>query len=183
MNRTRRIAVVMGVAAATSGVAEQTIFDHATETPGASGIDSAVMLGVVFRAAVDGEVRKVYFWKAAEDGTTSRSLKLYNSAGDELGTATTSGEATGVAQWLSATLEAAVSITASTLYVAAVHFPLDYTAEGGRFTVDVTRGDLTAVDSDEGGGNGRFTYSATPIFPTSTSNWANYWIDVGFYPT
>ena len=75
-----------------------------------------------------------------------------------------------------------MAIAANTVYVASYYAPDgDYAADGGYFTSSgVTSGPLTALSNTAAGGNGVF--AAGDVFPTSSFNASNYWVDVDFNP-
>jgi Domain of unknown function (DUF4082) len=54
-----------------------------------------------------------------------------------------------------------------------------WVADGNFFaTVGVDNAPLHALSNGVGAGNGVYRYSATPIFPNSTFQSTNYWVDV-----
>jgi hypothetical protein len=67
-----------------------------------------------------------------------------------------------------------VSIAAGTTYVASYHTSGNYSVDTGYFNAAVTSGHLTAP----AGANGVYAYGGGSIFPTSTYQSSNYWVDV-----
>ncbi|MEA2869693.1 MAG: hypothetical protein QOE39_4408, partial [Bradyrhizobium sp.] len=61
-----------------------------------------------------------------------------------------------------------------TAYIASYHTDGDYSINAGYFTNPAVSGDLTAP----AGSNGVYAYGASSIFPTSTFDASNYWVDV-----
>ncbi len=82
--------------------------------------------------------------------------------------------------WQQANFSTPVTVTAGTTYVVSYHSSGFYSADGNYFVNALTSGPLTAPSSASGGGNGVYAYGSTSVFPTSTYNAANYWVDVAF---
>ena len=81
--------------------------------------------------------------------------------------------------WQTASFSTPVAITAGTTYVVSYHTNYGhYAATGPYFTSPVTNGPLTAPANA-----GVYTYNSASVFPSSTFNAANYWVDVLFSPT
>ena len=69
----------------------------------------------------------------------------------------------------------------NTTYVASYFTPSRYAVSGGYFATATTRGPLTALSNGTDGGNGLYRYTSTAgVFPTSSYNSENYWVDVVF---
>ncbi len=150
------------------------LFDGAQ--PGTASADDtgAVELGVAFTSDVARSIDGIRFYKGP--GNTGTHVgSLWSADGVLLARATFTDEsATG---WQSVRFATPVPITPHTTYVASYHAPAGgYAFDGGYFAADATSrdGSLHAP----AGANGVFTYSAAPIFPTSTFNSTNYWVDV-----
>ena len=152
-----------------------------TAVPGtpADSDNSAVEVGVKFRADTDGFVTGVRFYKGAGNSGTHIG-HLWSGAGANLGTVTFTAEsATG---WQTATFAAPVAITANTTYVAS------YYAPNGRYASDdrtfasagVDNAPLHALRDGVDGANGVYRYGAGGGFPTNSWQSANYWVDVVF---
>ena len=152
-----------------------------TDVPDRADSDtSSVEVGVKFRAAEDGVISALRFFKYAEN-TGTHTGHLWTATGTLLGTVTFTNE-TG-AGWQEASFSTPVPVTAGTTYVAS------YFAPNGRYGVSsnyfatsgVTRGPLTALASGVQGGNGVYRYTSTPgAFPSATYQSENYWVDVVF---
>jgi len=164
-----------------------------TPTPGATSIFSAsaaptafatsdtssVELGVKFRSDVAGNVTGVRFYKGT--GTTgTHTGTLWSSNGTKLATATfTSETASG---WQQVLFSTPVAITANTVYVVSYH------ANVGRYAythntfanAGVDNGPLHALKTGVSGGNGVYRYGSGVVFPNSSFNSSNYWVDVVF---
>ncbi|HEV8527746.1 MAG TPA: DUF4082 domain-containing protein [Actinomycetes bacterium] len=140
---------------------------------------AAVELGVKFRAAQDGVITGVRFYKGAGNIGTHVG-NLWTSAGTPLATGTFSGETT--TGWQQVNFASPVAITANTTYVASYYAPVGrYAADNGAFaTSGVTRGPLTALQDGVSGGNGVYRYGTGGGFPNSSFQSSNYWVDVVF---
>ena len=84
--------------------------------------------------------------------------------------------------WQTLTLATPVTMTADTTYV------VSYLAPNGHYSV-TGRGFSSAFDNpplhalaNATSANGVYAYSGTSVFPTSTWNSTNYWVDVLFAP-
>jgi Domain of unknown function (DUF4082)/Bacterial Ig-like domain len=153
-----------------------------TATPAIASVNdnSAVEVGVKFRASTTGFITGLKFYKGTGN-TGTHAGSLWNTAGSRLGTVTFTGEsATG---WQTATLPNPVAVTANTTYVASYHTDTGfYSATASGLSAAVTRGPLTALASAANGGNGVYKYGAS-TYPTDTFQSTNYWVDVVFNTT
>ena len=174
-----------------------------TTVPGIQdvGPDSAVELGVKFRADIDGYVTGIRFYKASTNIGTHVG-NLWTSTGTLLSTATFTDETDS--GWQQVNFSTPVAITANTVYVAsyytsAGHYSIDlnYFASkhqqggaGGRrrhhysdqnyFARNgVGSPPLHAPVDGVSGINGVFAYGSTSSFPDQ-GNGSNYWVDVAF---
>lgn len=140
-----------------------------------------VELGVKFRSNVDGYISGVRFFKK-KSNTGIHTGSLWNSSGILLATDTFTNETnTG---WQEVKFSNPVRIAANTTYIASYHAPNGNYAFNGSFfsAAGVTNGYLTALQNGTDGGNGVYTYASGTIFPSSSFNASNYWVDVVFYP-
>ena len=149
-----------------------------SQAPGQpSAADSdALEVGVKFRAAYDGFITGIRFYKGAAN-TGVHVGSLWTAGGMLLGRATFTVE-TG-SGWQEATLASPVRLTANTTYVASYH------TDTGRYAADllyfqssgVVNGPLQAPANGAYGANGVYKYGPM-AFPTDTFQSANYWVDV-----
>ena len=137
---------------------------------------SSVELGVKFTADASGLVTGLRFYKGPQN-TGPHVADLWSSTGTLLATATFSNET--ASGWQQVNFSNPVAITAGTTYVASYHSNGDYSTTSSYFTSPLVSGDLTAPAT----GNGVFAYGSTSIFPTSSFNAANYWVDVVYSKT
>jgi len=160
---------------------KDTIWSSST-VPGTvdSGDGTAVNLGVRFQADEAGTITGIRFYKASTN-TGTHVGTLYSDTGTQLAQATFSGE-TGTG-WQQVTFNA-VSINANTTYVAAYHTTVGhYSDNNNYFTSAYVNSPLTALaDNPSGDRNSVYTYSSSVVFPTSTYEACNYWVDVVFNP-
>jgi hypothetical protein len=145
------------------------------------GADSAVELGVKFRADVAGVITGLRFYKHPLN-TGPHVGNLWSSVGTPLASATFDVET--ASGWQEVAFSPPVPIEADTVYVASYHcangyygFDTNYFAAQG-----VDRPPLHAPASGPAGGNGVFAYGATSRFPNLTYAATNYWVDVVFSP-
>jgi large repetitive protein len=156
----------------------------ASATPAvASATDSSsVNLGVKFSADAAGYITGLRFYKGS--GNTGTHVgSLWSSSGQLLAQATFSAET--ASGWQQVNLAVPVAITAGTTYVASYLAPVGrYSFDGGYFnTAGVDRPPLHAPSTVVGAGNGVYLYGAGSVFPSSTYNGGNYWVDVVFTPS
>ena len=156
-----------------------TIWPNTTVPATAAAADnSAVELGVKFRASQAGYITGIRFYKGT--GNTGTHVgSVWTSQGNKLGSVTFTGEsATG---WQQATFSAPLPVTANATYVASYYAPVGrYAVNQDYFTsAATTRGPLTALRDGTDGPNGLYRYGASG-FPTSSFRSSNYWVDVVF---
>lgn len=146
------------------------------------GADNAVELGVKFRSDVAGQITGIRFYKAATN-TGTHIGNLWSSTGANLATAAFTGES--ASGWQQVNFATPVAIAANTVYLASYH------ANTGHYSADVNYFSAAGVDNPPlhaladgaSGGNGVYAYSAGSVFPNSTWNTCNYWVDVVFQPS
>jgi hypothetical protein len=157
-----------------------TIFDFATPATVDGQDGSAIALGVKFKADADGFITGLRFYKAAAN-TGTHVGRLYNADGYLLGQATFADES--ASGWQSVTFSSPLAVTAGTTYVASYFAPNGhYSVTGAAFaTSPFDNAPLHAL-SDGVTANGVYSYSSSPVFPTSNFNATNFWVDVLFAP-
>ncbi len=138
---------------------------------------NAVELGVQFTSDISGSITGIRFYKSATN-TGTHVGSLWTSAGTLLATATFTNET--VSGWQQVNFTTPVAITANTTYVASYHTNVgQYSVNSGYFATSSDNPPLHALSNGTSGGNGVYKYSsATPVFPNSTYNSTNYWVDV-----
>lgn len=147
-----------------------------------SGPDSAVELGVKFRADSRGTVTGIRFYKAgANTGTHTGSL--WTLAGTRLATATFRNET--ASGWQQVNFTTPVAINANTVYVASYHTNSGhYSCDQNFFTGSgVDAPPLHAPADGVSGYNCVYAYGTTSRFPSQGWRGSNYWVDVVFNAT
>ncbi|WP_430523390.1 DUF4082 domain-containing protein [Rhizobium binxianense] len=157
-----------------SGPNYTSLFGAATPAVVNTNDTSAVELGVKFQTSLAGTVTGIRFYKGDLD-TGTHTGSLWSSTGTRLATLTFTNET--ASGWQTAYFTSPVSLTAGQTYTASYHTNSGhYSATTGYFTSNVTSGPLTAPAS----GNGVYRYGSSSLFPTSTFQSTNYWVDVMF---
>jgi Domain of unknown function (DUF4082)/Fibronectin type III domain len=161
-------------------VTPDTIFGSATPATVDSGDGNSVELGVKFNSEVAGNVTGIRFYKATTN-TGTHIGSLWSASGTLLESATFTSE-TG-SGWQQVNFAKPVAIAANTTYVAAYLAPKGhYSDTSAAFaTAGVSNPPLSAL-ANSLSPDGVYTYSATSVFPSSTYNSTNYWVDVLFEP-
>ncbi|WP_329083733.1 DUF4082 domain-containing protein [Streptosporangium sp. NBC_01469] len=138
-----------------------------------------VALGVKFTAATNGKVSGIRFYKGAQN-TGVHTASLWTSGGTLLASAPFTNEtATG---WQQVNFSQPVNVTGGTTYVASYHTTSgNYSMDRPYFTSQYVNGALTALADGAAGGNGVYTYNASNIFPTTSYQATNYWVDPIFH--
>jgi uncharacterized protein DUF4082/fibronectin type III domain protein len=170
-----------GASSAESGavIPRVTLFEQST--PGTINVaDSAsVVLGMKFQSSSAGKIRGIRFYKSVGN-TGSHIVALWSSTGTLLASATVTGETTS--GWQEMTFASPVSIAANTTYVAGYLAPKGhYSATSNGFASAIKVTPLTGL-ANSTSPNGLYTYSTSLVFPTSTFNASNYFVDVMYTP-
>jgi hypothetical protein len=127
---------------------------------------AATTVGVQFSPSRAGKVTAIRYY--ANSANTGSTVKLWTSAGTELGTATATGSGTG---WRTATFATPISVSAGTQYVASYYAPVGrYSSNTGSYISGYTNGPLSvpALGARTGVGN---------VFP-NTASANNLWVDM-----
>jgi Domain of unknown function (DUF4082) len=146
--------------------------------PHGSDVNS-VEVGVKFRADTSGSITGIRFYKL-NTNTSAHVGHLWTATGTLLASATFAGES--ASGWQQVNLASPVRISASTTYVASYHTEGRYAADANFFSTAVDRAPLHAPANGVDGGNGVYNYNSAAVFPASTFNALNYWVDVVFVP-
>ncbi len=142
----------------------------------------AVELGVKFRAATDGYIAALRFYRDASNPGTTFVGHLWTASGTQLAEATfPTGTPAG---WQEVSLTEPVAIAADTTYIVSYHTTSGYAADRPYFTEAnrslYERPPLRALVDGEQGGNGVYMYGPSGSFPTYSYQSGNYWVDVVF---
>lgn len=136
---------------------------------------NSVELGVKFIASANGQITGLTYYKSAQD-TGTHVASLWTASGQLLAQASFINET--ASGWQTVSFSQPINVTAGTTYVASYHSNGFYSATANYFTTDHTSGALTAPASSVSGGNGVYAYGSGSLFPTSSYNATNYWVDV-----
>jgi hypothetical protein len=166
-------------AAGGGGGTTYTIF-QTTDIPGVplANDETGIVLGLRFRSTQNGFINGIRYYKGA--GTTGTHVgTLWSNTGSLIAQVTFTSETSS--GWQQALFSSPVAITAGVTYVASYFSPSgDYAATKPYFTQNITNGPLIGLQDGLDGPNGLYRYSATNIFPTSSFQSSNYWVDVVF---
>jgi hypothetical protein len=158
----------------------QTSFWPTSATPGVPQVTNttSVTLGLKFTSTMAGSVTGVRFYKGSRN-TGTHIGALWSTNGTRLATVTFSAES--ASGWQQANFSSPVSITANTPYIVSYTAPYGAHAHDSVFNWSSlsTAGPLRVYTSAAG----VFTYGSGVLFPVSTWNNSNYWVDVVFTPT
>jgi hypothetical protein len=149
----------------------------AAPTAGPDSDAVSVELGTRFRSDVAGTVTGVRFYK--QTGNTGTHVgRLWTATGTLLGTIAFSSET--ASGWQQANFATPIPITAGTTYVVSYLAPAGhYAADAGFFANGgVDRAPLHALGNGVDGPNGVYRYGTGGVFPTSSFQSTNYWVDV-----
>ncbi|MGN6615702.1 MAG: DUF4082 domain-containing protein, partial [Ilyomonas sp.] len=135
-------------------------------------------LGVKFKPSINGFITGIRFYKGS--GTTgTHTGHLWNSTGTSLGQVNFTNET--ASGWQQALFSKPIAVSAGVTYVASFFSSSgDYANTTPYFSNAVVNGPLRALADGEDGPNGVYRYSATSVFPTTTFQADNYWVDVVF---
>jgi hypothetical protein len=166
------------------------VFGNVTPPTPDDGDPSSVEVGMKFQSSTYGTVTGIRFYKAAGN-TGSHIGSLWNASGQLLTQVTFTGET--ASGWQNATFASPVTIMPNTTYVVGYFAPNGhYSGDSGWFYPapsppptgggDYNSPPLSAVPNNTSV-NGLFAYTTSSVFPTSTFQASNYWVDVNFVAT
>lgn len=147
-----------------------------------SGDTNSVELGVKFRADFNGYITGIRFYKSAAN-TGTHIGNLWSIAGTLLGSATfTSESASG---WQQVNFSSPIPVAANTDYVASYFAPAGHYSASADFfaTSGVDAPPIHLLQNGVDGPDGIYRYSSISVFPTSSFNATNYWVDVVYLPS
>lgn len=140
---------------------------------------NAIVVGVKIRSTEPGIITAIRFYKGSGTTGTHTGL-LYTSSGTLLSSATFSETASG---WQEVSLPAPISISQGVTYIAACHSSSgDYAYTSAYFTTTAGSGPIKGIENGLDGGNGVYSYSASPTMPALSFNSSNYFVDAVFTP-
>jgi hypothetical protein len=166
-------------AASSAVIPRVTLFEQGTPATVNVADSASVVLGMKFQSSTVGKIRGIRFYKSAGN-TGTHMIALWSSTGTLLASATVTGET--ASGWQEMSFATPVSITANTTYVAGYLAPKGhYSATSNGFASAIKVTPLTGL-ANSTSPNGLYTYSGSLVFPTSTFNASNYFVDVMFTP-
>jgi len=146
-----------------------------------TGGGTKVTLGLKFWTSQPGTISGIRFYRA-EVSSHGYVAKLYSAGGVLLGSATLAHESGSMPGWQVANFASPIPISANTTYVASYYSAAGQGAgDPHELKTGVAQGPLTAPASSAVGGNG--AYSSKNVFPKSSYEASNYYVDVSFVPT
>jgi hypothetical protein len=142
----------------------------------------AIELGVKFRSDVSGYITSIRFYKGSLN-TGTHVGNLWDRSGNLLGSVTFTNET--ASGWQQVSFPTPVAITANTTYIASYHTSAGHYSDDVSYfaTAGVDNSPLHALANGVDGSNGLYLYGATSVFPTSSWQSTNYWVDVVFTTT
>ncbi|MCO5064180.1 MAG: DUF4082 domain-containing protein [Rhizobiaceae bacterium] len=138
-----------------------------------------VQLGMKFQTDVAGWITGFKFYKGTQN-TGTHTANLWTASGTLMGSATFTNET--ASGWQYVALAQEIAVQPNTTYVVSYNARNGYSATTNYFTTDRESQNLTALSSALSGGNGVYAYGSGTLFPTSTYNSTNYYVDVVFRP-
>ena len=178
-NSAQSAAVTVSVSNAVAAVPSVLSAWSAATVPGVvdAGPDSAVELGVKFRADVSGTITGIRFYKAATN-TGTHIANLWENTGKLLATATFTNET--ASGWQQVSFPTPVAVAANTVYVASYHTNAGHYSDDQYYFAGkgVDNGPLHLLADGVSGASGVYAYGTTSNFPSSGWNSSNYWVDV-----
>jgi hypothetical protein len=150
----------------------------ATPAMAATQDGSPIETGVKFRAAKDGYVTGLRFYKGVMS-TGTHIAHLWTADGRQLAADTFANETPS--GWQQMLFSSPVQVKANTTYVAS-YFSSEgyYAVTNSYFETAVVNGPLRGLADGEDGGNGVYAYGSEPQFPHLSYMKSNYWVDVMF---
>ena len=151
----------------------------ATPVVADDGPDSAIEVGVKFRADSNGSISGIRFYKA-KSNTGTHIGNLWTSSGALLATATFAGETSS--GWQQVNFATPVAIIANTIYVASYHTNVGHYSDDQNYFASkgIDSPPLHALAAGVSGFNGVYAYGSASKFPTQDWKSSNYWVDVVF---
>jgi hypothetical protein len=152
-----------------------------------SGDPQSAEVGVKFTSETFGAVTGIRFYKAS-DNTGTHIGNLWSASGQRLATATFTSETES--GWQQVNFSSPVYIYPNTTYVASYFDPSGHYAASATYfySPPATGGNalnsppLHAVPASATSGNGVYTYGTSSVFPSSSYQGTNYWVDPVFMP-
>lgn len=159
-----------------------TVFNE-TPTPNTFQESAGIEVGLKFKTTLDGYISGVRFFKTSNMGG-AHTASLWDTYGQRIAQIPFGAETETGWQEVNFT---PVPVTANTIYTASVFMANgQYNATGGYFNNDIITEYLTvprqgtASDAQGNAAQGMYNASGSSVYPTSSFNATNYWVDVSF---
>jgi hypothetical protein len=141
---------------------------------------NAVTIGVKFWSSQSGAINGVRFYRAVAN-PQGYVAKLYSAGGTLLGSATVTQDAGPIPGWHEVDFASPIPIAANRTYIAAYYSSIGHGAwDAYGLTNGAANGPLTASASAAVSGNGVYDYGN--VFPSSSNEDSNFYVDVAFAP-
>jgi hypothetical protein len=159
----------------------QTIFGSAMPSVKSDPDAQAVEVGVKFKVVTNGTITGVRYFKGNKNGGAHVGT-VWTSGGTQLAAAVFRHES--FSGWQSVSFATPVPVTAGQVYVVGYHTNVGHYADDIHYFQGKGAGaqQVQALADGVQGGDGLYSYSATPTFPTSSWEQTNYYVDVTFQP-
>lgn len=161
-----------------------------TNGPDTSETDNnqPINLGVEIAPSAAVNATKLHFYRGTTDITGAITGRLWRITGPGTGEFVTGSDVTFTLSgtgWHTATFTNPIALSSADRYIATVHFPdrwpftAGYWGDLGPGSGGIVNGPLRAFSNfDSLGGQGRFSSGAVTVFPASSGNASNYWVDI-----
>ncbi|MGF9765068.1 DUF4082 domain-containing protein, partial [Microvirga sp. 0TCS3.31] len=176
---TSSASVSLSVNAPSTGGDAVSLFSASATPANVSVADKSAELGMKFQATSAGTVSGIRFYKATNE-TGTHTGTLWTSTGTNLGTVTFANET--ASGWQTASFANPIAINPNTTYMVSYHSNGRYASTSNFFTADVVNGPLKGLADTSASRNGVYAYGTSSLFPTSSYQKSNYWVDVLFNP-
>lgn len=158
-----------------------TIF-HNTDVPANTNINdnqgTGMEIGVRFKTNTDGYITGLRFYKSGNDEGPHVGT-LWSATGNLMGQVTFVNET--ASGWQQVMFGTPVQVTAGVTYIASYHSNTGFYAQTPHyFDNEVFNAPLIGYQNTTSNVNGLYSYSDSPVFPTSSFDATNYWVDVVF---
>ncbi len=169
------------------------VFTRASDFPNAGNGEtneydgSDITVGVKFKAAFDGTIAGIWFYKSVDDNATADEyVQLWTlspdggaTPGNLLGTGHFLPNYVATPGWNEIFFDTPIPITANTVYVATMYSPLGfYSSTSNAFLNPVVKGPLAFLKDGDQGPNGDYLYGQG--YPDNGYQASNYWVDVDY---
>ncbi|HEX4790878.1 MAG TPA: DUF4082 domain-containing protein [Actinospica sp.] len=165
----------------TAAVCPCSVFpDSAVPAKPDSGDANAIDVGMKIQPSVSGAITGVQFYKASTN-TGTHVGSLWTSSGTLLGSVTFTNET--ASGWQFATFAQPIPVTAGTTYVVSYFAPNGHYSDDANYFTNQAAGIAPITGLQAGGSSGSndvYKYAIGTVFPTTSYQNTNYWVDAIF---